>query len=514
MSNLESLRKQAKSLLKQCRAGNSAALDRVHSQLSRLGPDLKLADVQHAIARERGFANWAELKQSREPLEQFLAAVRGGAIQKVREVFMEYPDLAEDSIHAACALGDSEAVALHLGENPALAVEPHSGWPPILYACASPLHKLSVRHSAGIIHCVTLLLEKGADPNTYTIAEGKTPEVRLPALYRAIVTEHMPLTLFLQRRGASPLGMTEAFQSTAAEKESLQNAYRKIFSAPDVKERFAARMAEMRELWPKLDQAPPTAWLGIVQPPPMPLESIRVLIESGVDVNKLSGGQREAPLHRMAASPANESTVKEMLAHGADPNLPRADGKTPYVLAVRAGNTAITRLFEENGAVQDSVRPVDRLLGACVRAAREDVRSVIAAYPEVVREMNPDDRSEFIKLAAGSNAKVCRTIAESGFDLRSADGGATALHIAAWAGNADTIRLLLEFHSPVNAVDVTFGSSPLTWAAHGSKHCRIADDEYAAVVKALLDAGAEWIDRCESLPDAIASPAIAALLKR
>src|SRR5262249_38721621 len=153
--------------------------------------------------------------------------------------------LAEDSIHAACALGDSEAVALHLDENPALAIENRSGWPPILYACASPLHKASVRHAAGIVQCVRLLLEKGADPDTYTVAEGKVPEdaqrkrdsaqpqVRLSALFRAIMNEHAALVLFLQRHGASPLGMTEAILGTEVERESMMNAYRKIFSAPD-----------------------------------------------------------------------------------------------------------------------------------------------------------------------------------------------------------------------------------------------------------------------------------------
>jgi hypothetical protein len=54
MSNIESLRKEAKSLLKQCRAGNAAALDRIQAQFPGLAHTLKLADVQHAIAEFQG----------------------------------------------------------------------------------------------------------------------------------------------------------------------------------------------------------------------------------------------------------------------------------------------------------------------------------------------------------------------------------------------------------------------------------------------------------------------------
>jgi hypothetical protein len=61
--NLEFLRKEAKALLRQCRAGDTAALSRLGSQLHRLGSEFRLADVQHALARESGHASWADLKQ-------------------------------------------------------------------------------------------------------------------------------------------------------------------------------------------------------------------------------------------------------------------------------------------------------------------------------------------------------------------------------------------------------------------------------------------------------------------
>jgi hypothetical protein len=69
--NLEFLRKEAKSLLKRCRSGNQQALQRVCAELPRLAEltderaafEIRLSDVHQALARERGYANWGELKR-------------------------------------------------------------------------------------------------------------------------------------------------------------------------------------------------------------------------------------------------------------------------------------------------------------------------------------------------------------------------------------------------------------------------------------------------------------------
>jgi len=70
--NLEFLRKEAKALLKLCRAIDRAALARVRARLPRIAElederaaaAIKLTDVQHALALESGFDNWSELKRS------------------------------------------------------------------------------------------------------------------------------------------------------------------------------------------------------------------------------------------------------------------------------------------------------------------------------------------------------------------------------------------------------------------------------------------------------------------
>jgi hypothetical protein len=64
--SLEQLRKQAKELLRDYRAGNTTAVERLGSVIPRLADptqsgDVTLADAQFVLAREYGFENWAKL---------------------------------------------------------------------------------------------------------------------------------------------------------------------------------------------------------------------------------------------------------------------------------------------------------------------------------------------------------------------------------------------------------------------------------------------------------------------
>src|SRR5215510_5381445 len=58
--SLEQLRKQAKELLKDYRAGDAAAAERILAIIPRPG-ELTLADAQFVMAREYGFESWAHL---------------------------------------------------------------------------------------------------------------------------------------------------------------------------------------------------------------------------------------------------------------------------------------------------------------------------------------------------------------------------------------------------------------------------------------------------------------------
>src|SRR5580700_943324 len=77
--SLEYLKKQAKEMLRSMRQG-------------------KLADVQHTLANEYGFATWAKLKTHVEtlrlsPAEALTAAVRDSDAARVREVLERHPEV-------------------------------------------------------------------------------------------------------------------------------------------------------------------------------------------------------------------------------------------------------------------------------------------------------------------------------------------------------------------------------------------------------------------------------------
>ena len=204
--NLEFLRKQAKALLKLCRSGDAAALKQLRAQLPKLGPlsEIKLADVQHALARENGFPNWAALKRHDDPVERFLSAVRAGSLKAARHELAALPELAEESIHAACAIGDPDAVAVHLNLDPNGLTAEHNGWPPLFYSCSSPLNRASARQSAGILECARLLLDRGADPNATALTNPSDPTSASSAVARALFSANMPVMTLLMHRGARP----------------------------------------------------------------------------------------------------------------------------------------------------------------------------------------------------------------------------------------------------------------------------------------------------------------------
>ena len=87
--NLEFLRKEAKSFLKLCRAGDAAALARLRLQLPAQ-TEIQLADVQHAMARESGYANWAELKRQAGTSASPVDFTRPGSEGTLPDGFIEW----------------------------------------------------------------------------------------------------------------------------------------------------------------------------------------------------------------------------------------------------------------------------------------------------------------------------------------------------------------------------------------------------------------------------------------
>jgi len=431
--------------------------------------------------------------------EQFLNAIRNRDSAAASLLLEQHPEIARADVWCACSVGEPDFVAAALAAEPGLAVAPRAqdGWPPLLYACAS------LKGDAA--RCAELLLDHGADPNSHVLWDENDPASRLPALYFACVSGNAPLVRLLLDRGAEPndgesiyhaaeLNQRECLEILAAKGADLSGRHSHWGNTPLY---FLAGYQEA-------DSNRATATLGMGW-----------LLEHSADPNVTSTPGDETPLHRVAASGSGLAVAELLLAHGAEVDRPRADGKAAYGLAVRSGNTSVADLLRERGADTSGTAPVDELLGACMRGDATVARELAGRHPELVVGLTAEERQTFALAAREGRQESVRLMAELGFDfLWEGPWHGTPLHHAAWFGNPAMVRLLLDLGAPVNVRDGQFGSSPLAWAAHGSSNCRKADDDYVAVVEMLLAAGADRetsINRWGEPPESMAAPSVAAL---
>lgn len=488
--NLSYEKKQAKALLRDARAGDAAALARVRAHLSKT--DLTLADAQFVIARERGFESWPKLKahiDARSPLAEqgirFLKAVihtQPGIAQRLLD---DHPEVARLDIFTAAAAGNVEAVAAFLRDDPALATATFGEIeaPPLVFACGSPLHQTSHQHAARFRRIAEILMDAGASPNSFSIYLEGESRAPISALYYASMADHRDIVRLLLERGAKTQdgeSIYHAAQHNRVECLELLREFGADFSSTqspygNTPLYFLAGH--------RTDQEGEAPWFkGMVW-----------LLDHGADPNVPSYQKAETPLQGIAASAPKMATARALLAHGADVNQPRGDGKTPYAIAIRHGNFEMADLFRRHGARTDVLTPMEELLGACLAADEKRARALLASNPGLLAAMTDADRGALADAVNHERADAVRLLVRLGFDLKAELGdGGTALHWACWEGRLEMVKLLLSMGAPVNVKDKMFGGSPLGWALHGSQNSprQGGDDTFIAIVDLLLDAGA------------------------
>lgn len=516
--DLEHLRKQAKALLRQAEAGDPAAITRLRAvprlkdlPAERFSEAVQLADAQHAIALEQGSESWPKLKARIEaglPLEaqaeHFLERVRAQDVGGAMRWLARTPALTGLNVFTACAAGDEAAVTRLLAADPGGAKARHSAhaWPPLLYACASPLPA----DTPALPRIVRALLAAGADANTRTPLPDER-QYAISALYFACVRDHAGVVRALLERGAD-----------TQDGESIYHAAEHDHRASlAVLVEFGADLSATQRPY---GNTPLYFLAGYSQGNDATARAqsgMRWLLEHGADPNMPSGKRAETPLHQVARMGAGLAIAEALLAHGADPNAARSDGRTPYAMAYRRGDAALCTLMLAHGA-QPALTPVDEFLGAALRGDEAGARARLAAEPGLISRFDDEDRSILAQLTAEEQVEHIALLVSLGYDLgwEGAWGG-TPLHVAAWRGKVALARRLLELGAPIEVRDRTYGSSPLAWAAHGSQYCRSADDDYLTIVQMLLEAGAgrpASFNRWGEPPEALGSPRVNAFLTR
>ncbi|HTR97466.1 MAG TPA: ankyrin repeat domain-containing protein, partial [Candidatus Acidoferrales bacterium] len=446
----ERARALARQLTRDCRARDASALKRVQAQLPRLAAldppaaaaSVRLADVQHALAREAGLESWAALKhllQSREPLarqiERFLFALVAGRPEAMRSLLERFPGIAGANLHFACAACDPDAAERWLVRDPAGATAPLNGhgWRPLDCLAASPLFSLDDAHRAASVAIGERLLALGADPNTSSRGDGEG-EGPLSALFRASQVGNTGLVRLLLERGANPNDGESVYHAA----EHGHRAVLELLLA------HGAEISACQQPWNNTVLYFLTGHQDEHALAGPSLVGMRWLLEHGADPNVGSYEHRETPLHRVADTGRSAAVAELLLEFGADPHAARADGRTPYELAMRSGNAPVAALLRARGGAVGALRPDDAFLAACARGDEPGARAIRAAHPELSAGMIDGGRSALMRAARAGNVPAVRTLAALGFDLaEEGPWGGTPLHWSAWHGKVAMVRELL-----------------------------------------------------------------------
>jgi ankyrin repeat protein len=154
-------------------------------------------------------------------------------------------------------------------------------------------------------------------------------------------------------------------------------------------------------------------------------------------------------------------------------------------VAVRLGFGDIVELLLRHAS------PVQRLLAACARGDRAAAEAVVGANPDVVATLTSDQMRLIVDRAHANDAAAVALMLDLGFDpLARGVEGWEAIRWGAFHGNAEMVKRLLAQEAPIGVPDPTYGGTPLGQCLYGSLHGWQRDGgDFATTVRLLLDAG-------------------------
>lgn len=466
---MDILRTQAKLLLRALRTQDPAAIARVAEALPHLSPPFALHDAQSVVARGYGFASWAAMKQEverrrnvargdQELHDLFLANIgNDGESGRMRRLLSERPQITSLSFWAAVAGLDETNVNRQLAAHPERSRE--SGGPleapALMYLVFSPLLQVPEGHAAGQ-RIARALLAAGADPNVRHTS-GDFPD-GLSAIYGAVGRANDPVLVhMLLEAGADPNDNESLYHST----EFRDHACLKVLLAHGIDWRRTNALNHM------LDYEDP--------------EGLALLLDYGMDPNEFFS------LHAAIRRGRSAKIVRMLVAAGADPDCRDLDGFTAVELATWQGGPAVRA---ELPALPHS-RPVDALMQAAWDGDAEGAAAIRVAHPGVEEE-----RSRWLLSTAVAQGRhhALPALIQAGYRLDDrGDMNETPLHQAAWRGDLEMVKTLVELGASLNDDKDRHKAIPLQYAMFASQYdLQWASQwrpDHAGVVRFLLGAG-------------------------
>jgi uncharacterized protein len=203
---------------------------------------------------------------------------------------------------------------------------------------------------------------------------------------------------------------------------------------------------------------------------------VRTLLQTGAGKAGVNSATTTgaAPLHFAAASGSTE-TVTSLLDNGADVNVREPQwGQTPLMFAAASGRSDVVRVLLARGA---DVRATAKVVDISARnrqdaAASRERNARVAAIQKQLAARTAATLSSAAAPPAARAARARGGDADSGgepeplgyAELVGAQGGLTALLLAAREGHEDTVFALLDGGADVNQVSASDHTSPLLMA--------------------------------------------------
>ena len=163
---------------------------------------------------------------------------------------------------------------------------------------------------------------------------------------------------------------------------------------------------------------------------------------------------------------------------------------TPMQTAAKFGHDNVLAVMERFAT------PQQRLLLACNRGNAAAARALVAANPGMVEGLALADQRALTDAAWAANGPAVEIMMELGFDpaIPSVTGATSgnALHCAAMEGSVRCVSAILRYargRALVNAVENTYGGTPLSWCCYGSRNRSHGD--HGEVARLLIAAGAK-----------------------
>jgi ankyrin repeat protein len=472
--NLQYLKKQAKELLRSSGRGSGQG---------------KLADAQHVLANEYGFATWTKLKSHVEalglsPAEMLKAAVCDSDAARASELLKKHPELqariddplpdygfGQQALFAAVQRSDQATIDVLLGAGADIRkrTEWWAGGFGVLDDCDPSL--------------VDFLIERGAVLDAHAAAR-----LGMMAKLRELVAADREVVHAKGGDGQTPLH----FASTIEVAEFL------LSNGADIDARDVDH-----------ESTPAQYMLRVEQKRHYPRDRqdvARYLVSRGCGTDIL-----------MAAALGDTDLIRRHLDD--DPNCirmnvseewfpkrdPRAGG-TIYIWTLGAHRTAhaVARDFGHEDVFELLMERTPeelKLSLACELGDEAAFRAFQSKYPDAAKTLSEVDQLKLPNAAQSNNTAAVRLMLGAGWPVDTpGEMGATALHWAGFNGNAEMTREILRFHPALELKSREYAGTALAWAVYGSGNgWRRETGDYVGTIRALLDAGASLPPHVEAL---------------